>query len=107
MRLRTISEKLSARQVRVAAGTLLLAIILTGGGCCIMQLDYAVAQSGSSAPSAIVDSTATIAAEALPSSTVTVVAVAPEPAPTQTSNPQLPLLGRRVGLDPGHGPRED
>src|SRR5687767_8017244 len=98
MRLRTKSEKLSARQVRVAAGTLLLAIILTGGACWIMQLVYAAAQSAGSAPIAIVDATATTAAEALPSSTVASVAVAPEPTPTQTSNPQLPLLGRRVGL---------
>lgn len=72
-----------------------------------MQLVYAAAQSAGSSPIAIVDPTATTPADALPSSTVAAVVVEPEPTPTQTSNPQLPLLGRRVGLDPGHGPRED
>jgi N-acetylmuramoyl-L-alanine amidase len=30
-----------------------------------------------------------------------------ELSPPKTANPQFPLLGRRIGLDPGHGPRED
>ncbi len=28
-------------------------------------------------------------------------------APTKTASPQLPLIGRRIGLDPGHGPLND
>lgn len=31
----------------------------------------------------------------------------PEASPTPTKNPDLPLQGRRIGLDPGHGPRKD
>jgi N-acetylmuramoyl-L-alanine amidase len=31
----------------------------------------------------------------------------PSLAPTATLDPNLPLLGRRIGLDPGHGPRDD
>jgi len=46
----------------------------------------------------------------LPSATTTPqAALASVPSPTEaaTVSPQLPLSGRRIALDPGHGPRDD
>src|SRR5687767_4682391 len=68
---------------------------------------YVAAQGDSNPSIAVVEQTATPRAVASASSTIAAVAAPAEATPTQTANPQLPLLGRRVGLDPGHGPRED
>ena len=89
------------------ASTLLVAVILTGGACWIMQLVYVAAQDNSNPPAGVVEQTATPPAGASASSTAPAIAVPPEASPTQTARPQLPLLGRRIGLDPGHGPRGD
>jgi N-acetylmuramoyl-L-alanine amidase len=37
----------------------------------------------------------------------TATTLSPTPVPTATPEPGKPLLGRRIGLDPGHGPRRD
>jgi len=72
-----------------------------------MQLVYVAAQTDGTPSIALVEQTATPQAGASASSTVAPIASLPEASPTQTANPPLPLLGRRIGLDPGHGPRED
>src|SRR5688500_302438 len=107
MKLRTISDAISTRQARSIAGTLLVAAVLTAGACWIMQLVYLAAQGDNNPSIAVVEQTATPQAVASASSTIAAVAAPAEATPTQAANPQLPLLGRRVGLDPGHGPRED
>lgn len=51
------------------------------------------------------------AQQALPSPTVpappTATPLPPTAVPSATPEPGKPLLGRRIGLDPGHGPRRD
>lgn len=109
MRLRSKLDQTSARKVSGMAGTLLLAVILTVGACWFIQILYRSGQPTDIPSNVQLEITpAVVAAEA----SSTVVANTPtagpgDVSPTTTANPQLPLLGRRIGLDPGHGPRED
>ncbi|MEO6458348.1 MAG: N-acetylmuramoyl-L-alanine amidase [Chloroflexia bacterium] len=109
--MKTSLEKLPGRQVWGVVGTLLLAVILTAGACGIMQFVYVAGQTDGTLSVALVEPTPAPPGDAPSSNTspvvVTRVASPAEASPTQTANPPLPLSGRRIALDPGHGPRED
>ena len=90
------------------AGTLLLAVILTAGACWLIQLLYTRGQADNTSSTVLVEATSTpvgISTSSTP--VVSPVADPGDATPGATANPQLPLLGRRIGLDPGHGPRDD
>lgn len=123
MRLPRVPEKLPARQVQRLAfvGLLLLAAILIAVAYRIMQPAQSATKMGATRPNSGLEIDASPVISPFASSIITTggtsggtssgsygYADAEPPAlPTATADPQLPLLGRRVGLDPGHGPRDD
>ena len=89
-------------------GLLLLAgVLVVGAAYIFFGASFADKPSVNSTPTA--DARHPIRATA---TTPLVGTVMPPTVPTSgvaypTSDPQLPLAGRRIGLDPGHGPRDD
>ncbi|MFL5732603.1 MAG: N-acetylmuramoyl-L-alanine amidase [Chloroflexia bacterium] len=109
MRLREIADKLSPRGRRaiLLASTLLIAATLIGMGFLIARPTYISALAGNShsQPHPTADPSLAVEAPGV-HLTPTQPGQGGAPAPGIAKTP-LPLLGRRIGLDPGHGPRDD
>ena len=101
MWLRNVSRSLAARhrQLLPSSFLLMVALLVSGAMLANRQLDQDKQPLVGTFPTAVSSLGA--------SATAAPVIVEVRPSPTEAAPVGLPLSGRRIGLDPGHGPRED
>lgn len=113
MRLRGKSETTFVQRIwgPFLGSTLLLAVILTSVVYGIIQLAHATVLTDDIRSKVVADVTATPSGSSLITAIAGYADLAPpaevQPVATETDGTLLPLSGRRIGLDPGHGPRDD